>query len=279
MIRSARTCIAGLAFSTIVGTTSAAEICARAPDFTALQVSALQQQLMVAALICNDAPLYNRFVLAYRTELIDYDSALKRFFERLGDGEATSHYHSFKTKMANLYSARSADDRRTFCAAVRGAFTPAISNGRKDLASFALSQPSILDESYTNCGASVAGAAGRAPSLEAAAQAQDATTSSAAAASLNSKATVDSTTKSSSRTTAPAVRRDGPDTRRDRGRGNARSPLSGYCRTRIGWSLCDRSAERQSYRLSPYSYENATPDRGGRARAGRRTLPYRRMFR
>lgn len=277
MVRSVKACIAGLVFSTIVGTTSAAEICARAPDFTALQVSALQQQLMVAALTCNESALYNRFVLAYRTELIDYDSALKRFFEQFGDGDAASLYHSFKTKMANLYSARSGDDRRTFCAAVRGAFTPAISNGRKDLASFALSQPSFLDESYTNCGVSVAGAAGQAPSQKVAGQPQDATASSTGAASVNGKATVDSTTKSIARTTAPTVGRDGPDTRSDRGRRNAGSPLSRYCRTRIGWGLCDRSAGR--YSPSPYSYENATPDRGGRARAGRRTFPDRRVFR
>jgi len=277
MIRSVRTCIVGLAFSTIAGTASAAEMCARAADFTALQVSALQQQLMVAALTCNDPALYNRFVLAYRTELIDYDSALKQFFERLGDGEGASRYHSFKTKMANLYSVRSGDDRKTFCAAVRGAFIPAIGNGRKDLASFALSQPSILDEPYTNCGVSVAGAAGQAASQEAAVQPQDATATSTAAASLNSKATVDSATKSSSRMAAPTVRGNGPDTRSDRGRRTARS-LWGYCRTRIGWGWCDRS-EPYRYGPSPYSYESAPPDGKGRARAGRRTFPYRRMFR
>jgi hypothetical protein len=45
----------------MAGTGWAADVCARAPDLVALQVAALQQQLMVAALTCNDVSLYNSF--------------------------------------------------------------------------------------------------------------------------------------------------------------------------------------------------------------------------
>src|SRR5262245_6244225 len=104
MMLSIRAGVAGLALSAIVGTACAQEVCARAPDLVALQVAALQQRLMVAALTCNEAALYNDFVLAYRSELIASDEALKDFFEKLGNNDS-SGYDSFKTKMANLYSA------------------------------------------------------------------------------------------------------------------------------------------------------------------------------
>ncbi len=103
--------VAGLSLSLIAGTGWAAEICARAPDLVALQVAALQQQLMVAALTCDDVSLYNSFVITYQNDLVASDEALQAFFDRFGDAEGTPAYHSFKTKMANVYSARSATDK------------------------------------------------------------------------------------------------------------------------------------------------------------------------
>ena len=118
--------VAGLSLSLMAGTGWAAEICARAPDLVALQVSALQQQLMVAALTCNDVSLYNSFVITYQSDLVASDQALQAFFDRFGDAEGTPAYHSFKTKMANLYSARSATDKNRFCANARTSFGPAL---------------------------------------------------------------------------------------------------------------------------------------------------------
>jgi hypothetical protein len=280
MIRLAKTWGAGLAFSAIVGTACAAEECARAADFTALQVSALQQQLMVAALTCNDAALYNRFVVAHRPELIAYDYELKRFFERFGDGEGASRYHTFKTKMANLYSARSSDDRKTFCTTVRASFTAALDRGKKDLVSFARSQPSILDETYTNCGVSVAGAAGQAGSQAAGAPLHGVPASSATAASANSTGAVDRAANSSAQVPARAVGRDGfSGSRSERVRRSARSPLSGYCRSQTGWRWCDWSADRYDYGSTPYPYENTSPDHGRPTRSQGRGFPQRRLFR
>src|SRR5262245_15873566 len=100
--------VAGLSLSLITGTGWAAEVCARPPDLVALQVAALQQQLMVAALTCDETALYNNFVTTYQQELLSSDEALQAFFDRLGSEANGSTYHSFKTKMANFYSARSA---------------------------------------------------------------------------------------------------------------------------------------------------------------------------
>ena len=276
MVHLVRTYVAGLAFSALVGTASAAEQCARAADFTALQVSALQQQLMVAALTCNDSALYNQFVVAYRTDLIAHDSALKRFFERLGDGEGASRYHTFKTKMANLYSARSSVDRKMFCSTVRTSFSSALGREKTDLASFARSQPSIIDEPYTNCGVSIVGAAGQAQSQDVA-PLLDTPTSSTATATANSSGADDRAANSSARTPAPALGRGGlADPRRERVRRSARSSFSGFCRTPTGWRWCDPSAGRYGYGSNPYSNENTSPDRWNRARG--RGFRQRRIF-
>ena len=151
--------VAGLSLSLTAGTAWAADVCARAPDLVALQVAALQQQLMVAALTCDDVSLYNSFVTAYQKDLVASDEALQAFFDRFGSEEGTPAYHSFKTKMANLYSARSASDKKRFCTSVRATFGPALKTEKMNLASFAMSQPSTVSEPYTNCGETVAGGA------------------------------------------------------------------------------------------------------------------------
>jgi hypothetical protein len=151
--------VAGLSLSLTAGTAWGADVCARAPDLVALQIAALQQQLMVAALTCDDVPLYNNFVTAYQKDLVASDEALQAFFDRFGSEEGTPAYHSFKTKMANLYSARSASDKKRFCTSVRATFGPALKTEKMNLASFAMSQPSTVSEPYTNCGETVAGGA------------------------------------------------------------------------------------------------------------------------
>jgi len=150
--------LAGLTLSLLAGTAWAADVCARAPDLVALQVAALQQQLMVAALTCNDVPLYNSFVTTYQKDLVESDMALEAFFDQF-DGDGSPAYHTFKTKMANVYSARSAADKNRFCAGARAAFAPALKAEKLNLASFAMSLPSTVNEPYTNCGESVAGGA------------------------------------------------------------------------------------------------------------------------
>jgi len=149
--------VAGLALSCVVGTAWAADSCARAPDLTALQVAAVQQQLMVAAFACNDASLYNKFVVTYRDELQSSDQALQAFFVRMDETGGMAEYHTFKTKMANVYSLRSNADKNGYCRNARASFDAALNGEKKNLASFALAQPIAINESYTNCGPSIAG--------------------------------------------------------------------------------------------------------------------------
>jgi len=96
--------------------------CITGTEAAALETSALQQELMVAAFTCRDTARYNQFVLAHRPELQRADATVKAFFIKRGKGEAG--YHSFKTDLANssaVWSAR-AD---SFCADADDKFSQA----------------------------------------------------------------------------------------------------------------------------------------------------------
>jgi len=152
---------AGVALSCVVGNAWGADVCAKAPELTALQVAAVQQQLMVAAFACNDASLYNRFVLAYRDELQRSDQSLQAFFTRMDETTGAAEYHTFKTKMANIYSLRSNANKNGFCQSAKASFDAALSGEKRSLASFVLTQPIAINEPYTNCGTTIAGVSTR----------------------------------------------------------------------------------------------------------------------
>ncbi len=69
-----------LALWGMVGQALASGACARPSEAIALKTAAMQQELMVAALYCNDVGLYNRFVVSYQHDLQNSDAALLSFF-------------------------------------------------------------------------------------------------------------------------------------------------------------------------------------------------------
>ena len=89
--------------------------CMEAPDKTALKIETLQQELMVAALICNDANPYNAFVLANRPELVDSDHDLEGFYTKLYQGDGTAQFQAVKTRLANHFSLDSLHNQQGFC--------------------------------------------------------------------------------------------------------------------------------------------------------------------
>jgi hypothetical protein len=148
-----------LAVSAMGGQALAETVCAGAQDLTALQVASVQQEMVVAALACenDDVTLYNSFVTLYQPELIASDEALLAYFMRRAPATGTEDYHSFKTKLANQYSARNADNHGGFCGKAEALFHEALAGRQKSLAAFALAQPMIVDASYTICGDTVKG--------------------------------------------------------------------------------------------------------------------------
>src|SRR5215469_8171319 len=148
-----------LAVSAMAGQAWAETVCAGAQDLTALQVASVQQELAVAALACqgDEVTLHNSFVTIYQPELIASDEALLAYFMRRAPANGTEDYHSFKTKLANQYSSRSADNRGAFCGKAEALFHEALAGQKKSLAAFALAQPMVVSASYTICGDTVKG--------------------------------------------------------------------------------------------------------------------------
>ena len=77
-----------LALITMTAPLAAAPKCATPVDVAAFRSAAIQQQLMVAALTCNQLDQYNRYVVAYRSELQRSDNELKSYFIRQGSEAA-----------------------------------------------------------------------------------------------------------------------------------------------------------------------------------------------
>jgi hypothetical protein len=124
----------------------------------ALQTATVQQHFMVAALACNTADLYNSFVKAYRGDLQKSDGALQAYFLRRDARNGVADYNSFKTKLANVYSARSAGNLKSFCRSATASIATALKD-KANLAELVSSQPISIDDSYTSCGEHVPGGA------------------------------------------------------------------------------------------------------------------------
>jgi hypothetical protein len=118
--------------------------CATQADATALKTAVMQQELMVAALQCHEAPAYNRFVMTYRNELQSSDAALKAFFIRRGGEHGEAGYDTFKTKAANLSALEQARNAGAFCADAHTLFAAAFAN-QGSLVSFVESRSAASD--------------------------------------------------------------------------------------------------------------------------------------
>lgn len=128
-----------------------ADACIRHEEMTALQVAAVQQELMVAALSCNAISLYNRFVMSYQRDLRTSDEALKAFFLHMNPKDGLADYHAFKTRLANRSSLRSAGDSESYCANAYDAFDAALGSDPQSLEDFVAGQPVPEDLGYSDC--------------------------------------------------------------------------------------------------------------------------------
>jgi len=121
--------------------------CARADEVTAIQAAAIQQQLMVAALTCNDVDSFNAFQTGYNGELRDSDARLLKMFRRLyGGRQGEAEYHSFKTRLANDSSIRSIHDNAAYCHEAGQVFAAALAPQHTTLTDF-VSSIQVEDES------------------------------------------------------------------------------------------------------------------------------------
>jgi hypothetical protein len=147
---------AGLLASTAIAAPAAK--CAKPVEVSAIQTAAIQQELMVAALTCNEIDHFNAFQTGFNAELRASDATLERMFKRLfGGGPGEAQYHAFKTRLANDSSMRSIHNNVDYCQQARQVFAAALVSQRPALADFVATVP-VVDESPVNsCEIRVAG--------------------------------------------------------------------------------------------------------------------------
>lgn len=138
MGRKSRWGVLAVAMATVAGNNAlAAPRCANPDEVTAIQAAAIQQQLMVAALTCNQIDHFNAFQTTYGKELRRSDASLQHMFRRLyGAGHGDAEYHAFKTRLANDSSIRSIHDNEGYCHDAGVVFEAALIVDKPSLASF-----------------------------------------------------------------------------------------------------------------------------------------------
>jgi hypothetical protein len=99
-----------VALALLRGDAWAAPSCDRPQDAMALQTAALQQEMMVAALMCRKVSAYNNFVLSHQAALQEADRTLMAFFQGLNAQTGFDDYNFYKTELANTSSLRSVRD-------------------------------------------------------------------------------------------------------------------------------------------------------------------------
>jgi hypothetical protein len=145
--RAAKSAAAAVVFSLLAN--SAGAVCARSEEMTALQASALRQELMVAGLMCHQARAFNQFITSHQDEYRDLDRVLLGFFTRKDGSAGDDAYNAYKTRQANDASMRSYTDER-FCRDAAAAFDSAL--GRNlSLADLVLEQTSFISTGYDRC--------------------------------------------------------------------------------------------------------------------------------
>ncbi|HEX4158439.1 MAG TPA: hypothetical protein VHY79_08175 [Rhizomicrobium sp.] len=116
---------------------AAAPRCARPDEVTAIQAAMIQQELMVAALTCNEVEHFNAFQTNFGPELRTSDAKLARMFMRLyGARRGEAEYHAFKTRLANHSSMRSIRDNVSYCHEAASVFGSALTTEKPSLTSF-----------------------------------------------------------------------------------------------------------------------------------------------
>jgi hypothetical protein len=131
-----------LTLAAIISATALAQgaQCAKPSEVVAIQTAAIQQELMVAALTCNEIARFNEFQRGFGPELRASDATLARMFKRLyGARRGEAEYHSFKTRLANDSSMRSIHDNPGYCQEAGNILSSALVANKPRLAEFAAS--------------------------------------------------------------------------------------------------------------------------------------------
>lgn len=118
--------------------------CANTDEVSALQTSAVQQELMDAALGCGQSAVqkFNAFQTSYGPELRRSDKTLLTMFKRVyGPSRGDAQYNLFKTNMASKAEIRRVHGLGDFCAAADLVFAAALAAQKPLLRDFVAGVP------------------------------------------------------------------------------------------------------------------------------------------
>ncbi|WP_237182107.1 hypothetical protein [Roseomonas marmotae] len=122
----------------MVATPVLADSCLQPAERTAMEVRALQSQLMVAALACNKSDQYNAFVRRYQRDLGEVYKSVTAHFKRVhGNAQGQKQLDVFMTHLANAQSQDGIDQGSFFCQNVAPLFTQAMSPQQAGVATLA----------------------------------------------------------------------------------------------------------------------------------------------
>jgi hypothetical protein len=113
--------------------------CANPAEVTAMQASAVQQELMDAALTCGEEAQtnYNAFQTSFGPELRRSDKTLLQMFRRaMGHTNGDAAYNKFKTDLASKAELRRIHGHADFCAAANLVVAAALAPDRPSLNDF-----------------------------------------------------------------------------------------------------------------------------------------------
>ena len=142
--------IVSLCTSAAIAKRSHSTKCAAPAEVTAIAATSIQQELMVAALTCNQIANFNAFQTNFGPELRTSDRTLMHMFQRLyGGGRGEAEYHAFKTRLANNSEMRSIHGNQDFCTAAGLVFSAALAAAKPSLNDF-VSGVQVEDPSPVN---------------------------------------------------------------------------------------------------------------------------------
>jgi hypothetical protein len=124
---SIRYLAAGLA-AAVIATPALAQTCVQPAEKTAFEVRALQSQLMVAALACQQDQQYNTFVRQYSSELNNAYRGINSHYRRTVGARGQSSLDGYITSLANAHSQDGIRQGTNFCSNVLPLFTAALAS-------------------------------------------------------------------------------------------------------------------------------------------------------
>ena len=154
------------ASSALARTSHPSAKCAKTEEISAIQAAAVQQQLMVAALTCNEISRFNSFQTSFGPELRKFDATLNRMFRRLyGVRQGEAEYHAFKTRLANDSSIRSIHDNVNYCREAGSLLTTALAPAKPSLVTFVAVMQVVQESPVDSCQLRVATNFGEIPTV------------------------------------------------------------------------------------------------------------------